>query len=98
MIILSQVHTSVSDAEETMCTKWMVYGSFYPFMRNHNAKSETNQDPAVFSSDHHDKVRIALRLRYSLLPELHNLFFISHLEGNRIFGESNLSLLKAAPS
>ena len=70
----------------------MVFGSFYPFMRNHNAKHEKNQDPAVFSSDHHDKVRTALRLRYSLLPELHNLFFTSHLEGKSYFRSTKMYL------
>ena len=72
---------ATEEEREEMCTKWMVFGSFYPFMRNHNAKTPKDQDPAVFSPDHHEKVKQALELRYSLLPELHHLFYKSHLEG-----------------
>ena len=62
----------------------MVFGSFYPFMRNHNGKFEIDQDPAEWSPDHHEKIKISLRLRYSLLPELHHLFYQSHIEGGTV--------------
>ena len=31
------------DTTEALCTKWMLAGSFYPFMRNHNAKYQIDQ-------------------------------------------------------
>ena len=31
------------DKTEALCTKWMLAGSFYPFMRNHNAKYQIDQ-------------------------------------------------------
>ena len=72
------------DTTEELCTSWSVLGIIYPFMRNHNAWGMREQDPASFSIRHQTIVRNALRLRHSLLPELHNAFFISHKNGGTV--------------
>ena len=72
------------DTTEELCSLWTQLGSFYPFMRNHNAFGQTDQDPAVYSADHHAIVDATLRERYSLLPELHNAFFNSHINGGTV--------------
>ena len=72
------------DTTEELCSLWTQMGSFYPFMRNHNAFGQTDQDPAVYSSNHHAIVDRTLRERYSLLPELHDAFFHSHINGGTV--------------
>ncbi|CAF3783626.1 unnamed protein product [Rotaria sordida] len=63
------------DTTEELCTKWMVLGAFYPFMRNHNAIGAKAQDPAVFSWEAQQIMKQALLMRYSLLPYWYTLFF-----------------------
>ncbi|KAL5020346.1 hypothetical protein ScPMuIL_003238 [Solemya velum] len=73
------------DAEEELCTRWMQLGAFYPFMRNHNHATAAEQDPAsVRFSEHRDKMRSALLLRYTLLPYLYTLFYNSHMYGTPV--------------
>ena len=74
----------LDDTTEELCTSWTVLGIIYPFMRNHNAWGMKNQDPASFSEQHQRIVKNALKLRYSLLPELHNAFYISHTKGGTV--------------
>ena len=73
------------NADEDLCTTWTLLGITYPLMRNHNARGATEQDPASWSQRHSDIIIPAIHLRYSLLPELHNQFWLSHNNGK--FGE-----------
>ena len=73
------------NADEDLCTTWTLLGITYPLMRNHNARGATEQDPASWSQRHSDIIIPAIHLRYSILPELHNQFWLSHNNGK--FGE-----------
>ncbi|XP_022249217.1 lysosomal alpha-glucosidase-like [Limulus polyphemus] len=70
-------------ATPELCMRWMQLGAFYPFARNHNGKGEKDQDPGI-----HDEVakasKIALDLRYDLLPYLYTLFYHAHVSGNTV--------------
>lgn len=74
------------EADEELCTRWMQLGAFYPFSRNHNAKYEPEQDPGStrFSDVLRESAAAAMNIRYSFLPELHNLFYQSSINGGTV--------------
>ena len=72
------------DTTEELCIRWMQLGSFYPFMRNHNAEDAKDQDPAVFSKSAVEIFKKFLNVRYSLLPYLYTLYFKSHTQGETV--------------
>ena len=65
---------------ETLCTRWMELGAFYPFARNHNTLGTINQEPFVWDRTA-EASRRALSIRYSLLPYYYTLFEESHRVG-----------------
>ncbi|XP_061741241.1 lysosomal alpha-glucosidase isoform X2 [Nerophis ophidion] len=69
---------------EELCTRWMQLGAFYPFMRNHNDRQYASQEPYVFGQKAQAAMRIALNLRYSLLPFLYTLFHHAHTSGDAV--------------
>ncbi|XP_057201681.1 lysosomal alpha-glucosidase isoform X2 [Triplophysa rosa] len=72
------------DTTEELCMRWTQLGAFYPFMRNHNDKPNTPQEPYVFSQQAQDAMRAALMLRYSLLPFLYTLFHHAHTSASTV--------------
>ncbi|XP_041362596.1 lysosomal alpha-glucosidase-like [Gigantopelta aegis] len=64
-----------------LCIRWMQLGAFYPFMRNHDALHQKDQDPGSFDKEAQDMMRSALELRYGLLPFLYTLLYRSHVDG-----------------
>ncbi|CAF4749314.1 unnamed protein product [Rotaria socialis] len=62
------------DTTEELCTRWMQLGAFYPFMRNHNAIGQKDQDPAAFSLTTQQIMKQALLMRYSLAPFWYTLY------------------------
>ncbi|KAF0451682.1 glycoside hydrolase family 31 protein [Gigaspora margarita] len=68
---------------EELCLRWMQLGSFYPFMRNHNAILESSQEPYIWPSVAATSRRY-LRIRYSLLPYYYTLFYESHTYGSMV--------------
>ncbi|ORY93432.1 alpha glucosidase [Syncephalastrum racemosum] len=69
---------------ETLCTRWSELGAFYPFARNHNAANQTDQEPYLWKSTT-EASRIALAIRYSLLPYYYTLFEESHRVGTGVW-------------
>ncbi|XP_061829447.1 lysosomal alpha-glucosidase isoform X2 [Nerophis lumbriciformis] len=69
---------------EELCVRWMQLGAFYPFMRNHNDRQYASQEPYVFGQKAQTAMRIALNLRYSLLPFLYTLFHHAHTSGDAV--------------
>lgn len=72
------------ETTEELCIRWMQLGSFYPFMRNHNNDVARDQDPGAFSKQAQDIIRKALLTRYTLLPYLYNLFYLSYTRGDTV--------------
>lgn len=63
------------NADANLFANWISVGAFYPFCRNHSAKSSANQEPWAFGEDVENTSRTALNRRYRLLPYLYTLFW-----------------------
>lgn len=61
-----------SDME--LCNRWMQLSAFFPFYRNHNVISANSQEPYVWASVA-EASRVAMNIRYSLLPYWYTLFY-----------------------
>ncbi|CAF3693223.1 unnamed protein product, partial [Rotaria sordida] len=72
------------DTTEELCIRWMQLGSFYPFMRNHNALGQNDQDPASFSWEAQQIMKQALIMRYSLIPFWYTLHYEAAIESKTI--------------
>ncbi|KAI8981496.1 alpha glucosidase [Pilobolus umbonatus] len=68
------------DTTEELCTRWMSLGAFYPFARNHNGINQVDQEPYLWKTTT-EASRIALGIRYSLLPYYYTTFEASHRLG-----------------
>ncbi|WP_456476414.1 glycoside hydrolase family 31 protein [Oceanithermus sp.] len=62
-----------ADADGELLARWTWLGAFYPFMRNHSAKTSRRQEPWAFGEPWLSHVRAAVRFRYRLLPYLYTL-------------------------
>ena len=85
---MSQVGSDIcgfsGDTTEELCTRWMQLGSFYPFMRNHNDGTSKDQDPAAFSPEAQENMKVAMNIRYTILPYLYTLFYRSSELGETV--------------
>lgn len=68
-----------SDME--LCNRWMQLSAFFPFYRNHNVLSANSQEAYVWSSVA-EASRVAMSIRYSLLPYWYTLFYKSSTFGD----------------
>lgn len=71
------------DTTEELCGRWMALGAFSPFSRNHNALGDIPQEPYRWDSVA-DVSRLALNLRYRLLPYMYTLFYGAHAAGSLV--------------
>ncbi|KAK3520467.1 hypothetical protein QTP70_024085 [Hemibagrus guttatus] len=72
------------DTNEELCVRWTQLGAFYPFMRNHNDRPNSPQEPYVFGQEAQAAMRNAMMLRYSLLPFLYTLFHYAHTSASTV--------------
>ena len=61
------------DASAELLWRWSWLGAFYPFMRNHSAKTSRRQEPYAFGEPWTGRIAEAIRFRYRLLPYLYTL-------------------------
>jgi alpha-glucosidase len=69
------------DATGELLTRWMEFGVFQPFCRNHSEKQTRRQEPWAFGEPYESICRDLLRLRQRLLPYLYTLFEECHRTG-----------------
>jgi alpha-glucosidase len=69
------------DATGELLARWMEFGIFQPFCRNHSEKQTRRQEPWVFGEPYESICRDLLRLRQRLLPYVYTLFEECHRTG-----------------
>jgi alpha-glucosidase len=69
------------DATGELLTRWMEFGIFQPFCRNHSAMDTRRQEPWAFGEPYQSHIRDLLLLRQRLLPYLYTLFEHAHRTG-----------------
>ncbi len=62
-----------SDTTPELLIRWCQLGAISPFFRNHYAKGTRNQELFAFGQETMDACRVALDLRYHLLPYIYDL-------------------------
>ncbi|KAK5170881.1 uncharacterized protein LTR77_004025 [Saxophila tyrrhenica] len=71
------------NSDEELCSRWMQLSAFFPFYRNHNTLSADSQEAYVWASVA-EASRKAMAIRYSLLPYMYTLFYLSHTTGSTV--------------
>jgi alpha-glucosidase len=69
------------DATGELLARWMEFGIFQPFCRNHSEKNTRRQEPWVFGEPYESVCRGMLKLRQRLLPYFYTLFEECHRTG-----------------
>ncbi|KAI1329700.1 family 31 glycosyl hydrolase [Xylariaceae sp. FL0255] len=69
------------DSNEELCNRWMQLSAFFPFYRNHNEINGIPQEPYVWPSVA-EASRVAMKIRYALLPYIYTTFYWSHKSGS----------------
>ncbi|KAI0756205.1 glycosyl hydrolases family 31-domain-containing protein [Daedaleopsis nitida] len=68
------------NTDEELCNRWMQLSAFMPFYRNHNILGAISQEPYRWDSVA-EASRIAIAVRYSLLPYWYTLFAAASTKG-----------------
>jgi alpha-glucosidase len=69
------------DATGELLARWMEFGIFQPFCRNHSAWDTHAQEPWAFGEPYESHIRGMLKLRQRLQPYLYTLFEEAHRSG-----------------
>ncbi|RFU25375.1 hypothetical protein B7463_g10963, partial [Scytalidium lignicola] len=71
------------NTDEELCNRWMQLGAFFPFYRNHNELNFISQEPYIWASVI-EATKIAMNIRYKLLPYLYTTFYLAHETGSTV--------------
>ena len=71
------------NSDEELCNRWMQLSAFFPFYRNHNVLSAIPQEAYVWASVA-EASRVAMQIRYSLLPYWYTLFWKASTSGDAV--------------
>ncbi|KAL8867462.1 MAG: hypothetical protein Q9174_005651, partial [Haloplaca sp. 1 TL-2023] len=71
------------NSDEELCNRWMQLSAFFPFYRNHNTLTAIPQEAYVWASVA-EASRVAMTIRYSILPYMYTLFFLAHNSGSTV--------------
>jgi len=69
------------DATGELLARWIEFGIFQPFCRNHSAWNTRPQEPWAFGEPYESHIRSMLVLRQRLMPFLYTLFDEAHRTG-----------------
>jgi alpha-glucosidase len=72
------------DCGEALMVDWVKAGFLFPFFRNHTMRESRAQEPWAYSLRALRIIRHYVRLRYTLLPYLYNLFVEQEKNGEAI--------------
>lgn len=61
--------------------RWVQMAAFHPFFRTHSSGDHGDQEPWSFGEEAMDMTRIAIELRYRLLPNFYTAFYQYHKDG-----------------
>lgn len=80
----SDIGGFLEDGNGELLARWTQLGAFYPLYRNHSALNSLSQEPWSFGEEILKITRKYIKLRYSLITHLYNLFRESSLKGTPI--------------
>ncbi len=69
------------NASGELYARWVLMGTFYPFMRTHTAMGTNRHEPWSFGPEVEEVARQAVKLRYRLLPYIYTLAHEAHRTG-----------------
>lgn len=69
------------NSDEELCNRWMQLSAFFTFYRNHNTLSANPQEPYRWASVA-EATKVAMNIRYTLLPYIYTTFYLSHTTGS----------------
>jgi alpha-glucosidase len=72
------------DCGEALLIDWIKAAFLFPLLRNHTMRGSRNQEPWAYSREALRIIRQFVRLRYTLLPYLYNLFIEQEETGEAI--------------
>ncbi|KAJ9652066.1 hypothetical protein H2198_008690 [Neophaeococcomyces mojaviensis] len=71
------------NTDEELCNRWMQLSALFPFYRNHNDIGAVDQEPYRWASVI-EATKIAMNIRFQLLPYLYTLFYNAHTKGETV--------------
>ena len=80
----SDIGGFVGDGEPELLIRWSQLGVCYPLCRNHSSINSLHQEPWAFGAETERAVKMAIKLRYSLISELYQLFHNSSVKGDPV--------------
>jgi len=80
----SDIGGFIEDGNGELLVRWTQLGAFYPFCRNHSVMNSIYQEPWAFGEEVLKITRKYIKLRYSLISHLYNLFRESSTKGTPI--------------